>query len=135
MSLLTYLPSFFTNILRLYYGYDVNCQKTFGILSNLASFVLSLYTWLGYKNKCFSALFNGVLLFDRSFNLVGDQKLAFFYIDFGWGPGPGYNCIVAATVLKLVDIACHMLLRTPTITRSRQEQIDYENRCLLQDDA
>lgn len=129
VAVITYLPSIFTNILRLYYSYDVNCQKTMGIVSNLFSVSLSLYTWWGYRNKCFSALFDGILFFDKDWAPVmsNDEKVALFYIDFGWGPGPGYICVIVATFLKIIDIVCHVLLTTPTITRDLQEQVDYEN--------
>lgn len=109
VSVLTYFPTFATDVLRRYPNYDVNCQKFFGSFVNLFSMILSLYTWRGYATRCF-----------RSFS-EPDPAFAF-----SWRPGPGLICIAVATFLKLVDVAAHCAVPTPTITRDRNEQEEYE---------
>jgi len=106
LSLLTYLPSIFTDILRMYPNYDANCQKTFATLVTLFSIFTSLYTWQGYSHECF-----------KSFNQTSN---------FTWNSGNGLILIVNATFLKLVVIICHLIVPTPSITRNHDEQESYE---------
>ena len=40
----------------------------------------------------------------------------------------GLTLVVVATFLKFVDIVNHCLIRTPRITRSLQEQLEYEKK-------
>ena len=43
-------------------------------------------------------------------------------LEYAWRAGP-----VMATFLKIVDLLCNMVVPTPTITRKREEQEEYEN--------
>lgn len=47
---------------------------------------------------------------------------------FDWHAGVGLILVVAATILKLFDIINHCLIRTPSITRDLQEQLEYEKK-------
>ncbi|CAB9497477.1 expressed unknown protein [Seminavis robusta] len=45
---------------------------------------------------------------------------------FDWKPGVGLILCVVATFLKMIDILNHSVIRTPSITRDLQEQLEYE---------
>lgn len=137
VSAITYLPSFFTDILRMYPNYDVNCQKAFASFVTLASMIMSIYTWVGYMESCFSVFYDGVVPYNmqgeaispEDFRAMSDveKRLSILVrMDYEWKAGPGLICVVVATGLKLVDILCNMVLKTPTITRNRKEQEEYE---------
>lgn len=137
MSLITYLPNFFTDITRMYVNYDVNCQKVSGSFVTLASMIMSLYTWQGYVQSCFGVFYEGVIPYstegaavpwEEFLAMTDDEKklLILVSMDYNWKAGPGLICIVTATILKVVDIICNMMVPTPTITRNREEQQEYE---------
>jgi hypothetical protein len=129
VSVVTYLPSIFTNITRMYLNYDVNCQKNFAILTTAFSLLLSLSTVLNYKNNCFDKFYDGTVIFDENRTVVDDpdSDKAFASVDFSWTGGAGLTCLVVATVIKIVDILVHVALPSPSITRNREEQANYEN--------
>lgn len=129
-SCVLYIPTVSTNILRMYPNYDVNCQKTFGTLITALSMCLSLYSFLGYRNKCFNSFYEGDVYYaldGESYGVVDpEDPAADVVVNFDWNSGIGYQCIMGATILKVIDILCHLLIPTPSITRNRQEQLDYE---------
>eukprot|EP00549_Striatella_unipunctata_P013887 CAMPEP_0118698748 /NCGR_PEP_ID=MMETSP0800-20121206/15412_1 /TAXON_ID=210618 ORGANISM="Striatella unipunctata, Strain CCMP2910" /NCGR_SAMPLE_ID=MMETSP0800 /ASSEMBLY_ACC=CAM_ASM_000638 /LENGTH=62 /DNA_ID=CAMNT_0006598681 /DNA_START=13 /DNA_END=201 /DNA_ORIENTATION=+ len=47
-------------------------------------------------------------------------------VEWNWTVGPGYVCLLLATMLKIPVMVCHLLLPTPTIARDPNEQEDYE---------
>lgn len=122
LSVISYLPSIFTDVLRRYRNYDLNCQKVFATVVTLASLLLSLYTWQGYVNSCFAS-FNGTEVVPRDED--GEPTGETFVLL--WKPGPGLICVVTATFLKIVDITANCIVPTPSITRDREEQEAYEN--------
>ena len=129
ISLITYMPTVFTDITRMYSNYDVNCQKVFASFVACFNMLMSLYTWVGYTNSCFASFYEGEIPYDRQQNVLSPDEAsqAFISFDFKWRPGPGLFCIAAATVLKAVDILCHCIIPTPKITRDLKEQQEYEN--------
>jgi len=48
-------------------------------------------------------------------------------MEYDWKAGNGLILVVTATALKIIDIVCNLLVPTPTITRNKDEQIEYEN--------
>jgi hypothetical protein len=127
ISCVTYIPSISTDILRMWPNYDVNCQKVFGSFLTIFSLLLSLYTWQGYIGTCFAAFYDGDVAFNKDGVVVDiGSEDAVGVADFDWGPGTGLILVVLATLLKIIDICAHLTLPTPSITRDRQEQADYE---------
>jgi hypothetical protein len=50
---------------------------------------------------------------------------AFAHGEFEWTAGPGFLCLAVATVLNFLDIIGHFLVPTPAVTRSKDEQFNY----------
>ena len=120
-----------TNVIRMYYTYDINCTKTFGFLATLASSVLAMYTFLTYRYQYFFSFFEGQFYLDK--DLSFHTSLANNVVVVGaveWGPGNGLICILLATGLTAIDILCHLLLPSPSLARSHQLQDEYEQRAL-----
>ena len=126
MSTITYLPSFFTDILRMYSNYDVNCQKAFATIFAGLTLLLSLNTLLTYNNACFTSFYEGFVPLIAALEVPDDPSEALFNIHFDWKMGPGLACLYAGTILKIVDIIANLMVPTPTITRSNKEKYDYE---------
>ena len=134
LSLITYFPNIFTDVTRMYYNYDVNCQKMFGSFITLVSFFLSLYSWRRYVTSCFSVFYEGIVpygfqglaLAPEEVDELEEKWKIMVSMNYEWKAGPGLICVITATFLKIVDILCNMMVPTPKITRSRQEQEDYE---------
>jgi hypothetical protein len=127
ISLATCLPTLFTDVTRMYHNYDVNCQKVFATFISFVSAMLSLNTLVLYQKSCFRAFFDGDVPFDSQYNVMSTKNAAqaFAHGLFEWTAGPGFLCLAVATVLKFVDIICHFLVPTPDITRSKDEQFNY----------
>jgi hypothetical protein len=126
-SVVTFLPSFSTNILRLYSNYDVNCQKGFSTLFASVTVLLSLITLLKYNNTCFAAFYSGTVPFDENLNPLDDDNTPpFFSVDFDWSIGPGLLCLYFGTMLKAIDIFVNLLVPSPSIARDKREQMEYE---------
>jgi len=134
ISLLLVLPSITTDFLRMYPNYDVNCQKFYGFVVSSISMLVSLFTIWIYQRNCFSSFHDGRVPFltanstPVSFEIAAaaNNEEDIFYADFEWKAGNGVMCLVAATLLKIVDIICNLIVPTPTITRDHREQEDYE---------
>jgi hypothetical protein len=126
-SVVTFLPSFTTNVLRLYSNYDVNCQKGFSTLFASVTLILSLNTVLTYNNNCFAAFYSGNVPLDGNLDpLDDDNAVPVFSVDFDWSIGPGLLCLYLGTMLKAVDIVANLLVPSPSITRDEKEQLEYE---------
>jgi len=55
-----------------------------------------------------------------------DSGDAYLIVQPRYRPGFGEICLALATLLKIVDIICNIMLPTPSITRSHEEQAEYE---------
>ena len=53
VSLIMYIPSITTDVLRMYPHYDVNCQKVFAGFTAPISLGFSIYTFMIYQFRCF----------------------------------------------------------------------------------
>ena len=124
-----------TNLIRSYYTYDINCLKSFGFLSTLASSVLAMVTYLLYRNQCFLSFYEGDVYLNWELNVafIGDQIMtedlfeeSLVVATVEWGPGSGLICILLATGLTAIDITCHSLIPSPSIARDHNLQEEYE---------
>ena len=126
-SVVSYFPSIFTNFTRMYHNYDVNCQKLFAICVTTFSLILSLSTLMNYRNNCFDNFYDGRIPFDEESMPIDDDSVEVFAtVDFDWSGSTGLFCLLVATVIKIVDILVHLALPSPSFTRNREEQANYE---------
>ena len=117
MATVLTLPNIFTDILRMYPNYDLNCQKFFGSILNLASAASSLYAYRGYADLCFKKFYAEGQVSE------GESMLE---VMFKWRPGNGLICIIVATILKGIDIIIMLMIPTPDIAHKRSLQESYE---------
>ena len=138
MATVLTLPNIFTDILRMYPNYDLNCQKFFGSILNLASAISSLYAYRGYADLCFKkfyaegqvsevpvsdGLIESIQTIIPGFSYEGESMLE---VMFKWRPGNGLICIFVATILKGIDIIIMLMIPTPDIAHKRSLQESYE---------
>ncbi|CAB9523862.1 expressed unknown protein [Seminavis robusta] len=149
MSTITYFFTFTTDILRIWPNYDVNCQKVFGAFFAIFSTVMGLRTWFIYRNQCFASFASGWECYDATFERVecGDEYTydsgKFFFhnpsvaysVYTNWMIGPGLICLGVATFAKVMDLLCNFVIPTPSITRNRDEQWEYERLVQKQEEA
>ena len=129
VSAVTFVPSFATDILRMYSNYDVNCQKTVATFMTIISILLSLNTLLSYDLACYTHFYQGIIPFDANGNPLASNvspSSVSYYLNFDWKMGPGLICLWTGTFCKAVNIVSHLLIPTPTITRDVFEQANYE---------
>jgi len=127
LSMLGYIPNFTTDILRMYQNYDVNCQKFFASVFSWISLSTAIYTWVNYHLNCFAYLEGGPVAWNEQLQEVDpDSGDAYLIVQPRYRPGFGEICLALATLLKIVDIICNIMLPTPSITRSHEEQAEYE---------
>ena len=55
-------------------------------------------------------------------------------VDFLWNIGPGRILFLVGFGLKIIYLICNCCITTPTITRSREEQWEYDNLSLVESD-
>jgi hypothetical protein len=96
ISIFTQLPTIATNLQRATLFGDVNCQNTMGKLSNIFSFVSQLMSLQAFRSAC---------MMDLPDSLEG--------VKIEWSLGAGYRCLMAATIIKVIDLICHCLVPTP----------------------
>jgi hypothetical protein len=126
LSLIAVLPSITTDVLRMFPNYDLNCQKFWGSAVSMFSMLMSLSTYLSYQNQCFESFYDGNIYFDANLTALDDDTGAVYLANFDWKAGNGLICLFVATAIKVVDILANVLVPTPTITRNRKEQEEYE---------
>eukprot|EP00930_Biecheleria_cincta_P087577 TRINITY_DN76805_c0_g1_i1.p1 TRINITY_DN76805_c0_g1~~TRINITY_DN76805_c0_g1_i1.p1 ORF type:complete len:365 (-),score=39.32 TRINITY_DN76805_c0_g1_i1:120-1178(-) len=96
LSIVAQLPTLATNLQRATVYGDVNCQATMGVVSNLFSLVTSMMSLIGFRFACWRDL-------PRS---IDGREVQ-------WELGIGFRCLMVATLVKVLDAACHLLLPTP----------------------
>lgn len=154
LCIILILPSILVNITRMYPLYDLNCTKSYGILLSILSMWFGLWTILIYHEQTFNNNTNTNTVdannwrpfYDNSGNggngaPTNDTDATASNATNTWGDndeewllqgrfefhnGPGLNCLIVAAILRLVDILCHCLVPTPSITRNHREQEWYE---------
>lgn len=93
VSLITVLPTLTTDIKRSTRRGDMNCQKFMGILTGVLGFTTTLASLSAYAGGCYRNLpstYNGKNI---------DYSL-----------GPGFICLLIATVLKIFDVVVNVCL-------------------------
>ena len=93
INLVTCLPTLMTDLQRSTAKGDLNCQKFMGMLTGFVGFISNLSSLSAYANSCFSNL--------PSQDPLGD--------DIVFRLGPGFVCILIATMLKPIDFFVHLL--------------------------
>lgn len=89
-------PTIATDLQRTTIFGDVNCQNTMGIVTNLFSFVMTLWSLISFRIACYMDL---------------PDKYGGATMD--WDMGPGFRCLMLAVIIKLIDVICHLLVQTP----------------------
>lgn len=90
---------------------------------------MGVRTWFLFRNQCVSSFREGWFCYDEDLNQIdcetaGDAFYGTAY--FGWQVGPGLICLGVATFAKILDLLCNIILPTPSITRNKEEQWEYE---------
>lgn len=134
MGTIFYFFSFTTDVLRMWPNYDVNCQKVFGGFIALITACLGMRTFWLFRARCFRSFLKGWFCFDvdgvlidgcndGNFNTFdGVETITYFEFD----SGIGYVLLGVSTFLKVINLVCHLIIPTPSITRNKELQWEYE---------
>jgi hypothetical protein len=129
IAVISFLPSFFTDILRMYSGYDVNCQKCFGTFFSLCSVGLILNVLFTYKFYCGDKFYQNRIMLDDNGNALPSgtpPEQAEYVLDYNYKWGWGMLFLLVAACLKFFQVMCHICIPTPSVTRDAKEQQIYE---------
>ena len=135
INIIIIVPNMFSDISRMYPNYDLNCPNFYGSLMATVSVFLGLWTISTYQQRCFENVEQELRPFYRNnFTAVpSDQEpndtvdpSDLLLVRIEWSNGPGLDCLWASTLLRLVDALCNYIVPTPSITRDRKQQEDYE---------
>lgn len=127
LAVISCLPLFFTDILRMYSGYDVNCQKCFGTIFSLCTILLALNVMLNWKFLCGDYFYKNEIYLDVNGNRVyPDDPNREYTIEYDYTWGWGLMAMLVATCLKFLEVVAHFCIPTPTVTRDLKEQQIYE---------
>mmetsp|Transcript_68011 Transcript_68011/g.196946 ORF Transcript_68011/g.196946 Transcript_68011/m.196946 type:complete len:375 (+) Transcript_68011:139-1263(+) len=96
-SMVTQLPTMTTDLQRATRFGDVNCQKTMGIVTNIISLFTSLMALIAFRQGCYA-------------NLVKDLDGRGIV---EWTIGPGFRCLLIATLIKIPDALFHCVVPVP----------------------
>ena len=108
MGCITMIPTMQTNCQRCFRFYDLNCQKGWAIgFSGLFGGASTLMALSAFAGACFRDIPDSFKA-GQANPLVREVNGSVSY-----GPGPGLFCIVAATLMKVIDIFFHAILPTP----------------------
>lgn len=130
ISVATFFPTFFSQQLRMYSGYDINCVKNFLTILGLVTIFLNLNVMLTYFYLCSKESFyrDGTIFFNEEgiASSVAPADGFYWRVEYQWKWGWGLIFLVAGTALKLIDLLCNLAVPTPSVTRDRKEQDIYE---------
>ena len=119
-AVVTCLPSIQTDIQRMFPVYDLNCQKFMAVfIAGMFGTISTLVTLYGYSAGCW-----------RNFPDSGEHELKLqgetLKVQFNgeWFGGPGLALMIAATLLKAVNMICHLLVPTPKFCRTEEGEND-----------
>ena len=107
VSALTSLTQLQTDLLRSTRRGDLNCQKGMGIGTGIFGFASTLAALLAFVTNCSDRLPTPDATF--TFAKAGGSVT----LPVTWSVGPAFACLLVATLLKPVDVACHAILPTP----------------------
>jgi hypothetical protein len=138
ISLVMCFPSLTTDVLRLYPGYDCNCQKVFGGVTAGISVAFAFYTICLYQFRCFKSFGWGTTCYleDGSMYDPGNSscKTGEMEINRLFHMGPGWIALCVSGCFKAIDMLLNLAIPTPTICRDRQEQAEYERLAIAEDE-
>merc|ERR1719414_2592918 len=107
--------------------YDLNCQKFVAVfMAGLIGTISSLATIYGYIEVCRKVFpENGLhqIMPENNNTLSSPVNVTF---DGDWYAGPGLTLLISATLLKAVNMICHLLVPTPKFCRSIEGENDLE---------
>jgi hypothetical protein len=129
VAVVCFLPTFFSEQLRMYSAYDVNCVKGYVTLLGVITLALNGVVIVESILGCGSSFNTGTQLFDQQGNVLPSgtpPDEAYYVIDYTWEWGWGLIILAVATGLKLLDVLINTCVPTPNVTRDRREQEIYE---------
>ncbi|CAE7354504.1 unnamed protein product [Symbiodinium necroappetens] len=106
MGIITQIPQMTTDLQRSTRFGDVNCQATMGAITSCWGTFSGLTSLTSFSYSCWRKFPR--LVRDK----VGD-------IEYKWSMGPGFACMLIATVLKLWDALAHAMVPTPLARQSK----------------
>ncbi|CAJ1423541.1 unnamed protein product [Effrenium voratum] len=106
MGVITQIPQMTTDLQRATRYGDVNCQATMGCVTSFWGTFSGLSSLTSFSYSCW-----------RSFPRIVKNENG--HINFSWSMGPGFLCMLLATMLKLWDAIAHFLVPTPTIRQTK----------------
>jgi hypothetical protein len=130
IAVATFLPTFFSEQLRMYSGYDVNCVKTYLTILGVITILLNVSVIVSFLVICLPSFYDGTVLYDSQGNVLPadtPQQDASFEVNFDWTWGYGLTILIIATSLKALDVLFNACVPTPNVTRDRREQDVYES--------
>lgn len=127
LAVISFIPTFFTDILRMFSGYDVNCQKFFGTFFSFLTILLALNVLITFKFYCGDVFYKNQVYLDINGNRVfSDDPEREYTIDYNYTWGWGLMMMFIGACLKFVEVVAHICIPTPTVTRDLKEQQIYE---------
>ena len=122
-AVITCLPSIQTDIQRMFPRYDLNCQKFMAVfVAGMFGTISTLVTLYGYSSGCWRNFpGSGEHEIKAEGSLSKPIKVTF---DGEWYGGPGLALMIAATLFKIVNLACHLMVPTPNFCRSKDGEND-----------
>jgi len=97
VSIITQIPTITTDLQRGTRFGDVNCQATMGVISNIVSFASSMVSLIAFRQSCYLWM---------PMDFMGFSNIA-------WETGAAFKFLIVATLLKLFDAGCHLVVPTP----------------------
>jgi hypothetical protein len=127
LAVISFIPTFFTDILRMFSGYDVNCQKFFGTFFSLLTIGLAMNVLFSFKFYCGDVFYKNQVYLDIEGSRVSwDDPNLEYTIDYNYTWGWGLMMMFVGACLKFLEVIAHFCIPTPTITRDLKEQQIYE---------
>lgn len=127
LAVVSVIPTFLTDVLRMYSGYDVNCQKTFVIFFSICSMLLTMNTMFTWKFFCGDNFYKNEIYLDIDGSRVEfDDPARHYTIDYNYTWGWGMLAMIIACAFKCLQVITHICIPTPNVTRDTKEQHIYE---------
>jgi len=106
MGIVTQIPQMTTDLQRSTRFGDVNCQATMGAITSFWGTYSGISSLASFSYQCW-----------RRFPKLVKEKNG--YLDYRWSMGPGFLCMLLATILKLWDAIAHFVLPTPAARHTK----------------
>lgn len=128
LCVISFAPTFFTDVNRMFSGYDANCSKCFGVFFSLLTVGLALNVMFTWKFLCGDTFFKNEIYLDEDGNRLSfpDDPAVAFTIDYEYTWGWGMLAMIVGASFKFVEVVAHFCVPTPTVTRDWKEQEIYE---------